>query len=165
VVYQGAAHRTCQFSFTCDGSMRRAREPGAWDRARRIAARALGGWVMTAVGNATHFHTTGVAPGWRGMLRVSQVGTHIFYRFSGRNGAPGAFSAQPENSAGVQVAAAPTPAAPSAPTDETGDRDAFLNGGEVQPSAPAADDSAQPTSDRAPAEPAATVQRTETTAS
>ena len=40
----GLGARTgCQFSFTCDGSMSGAIEPGAWDRARRIAAAALGG--------------------------------------------------------------------------------------------------------------------------
>ena len=44
VVYQGAERRTgCQFSFTCDGSMNRPRELGAWDRARAVAAAALGG--------------------------------------------------------------------------------------------------------------------------
>lgn len=100
VVYQGAARRTgCQFSFVCDGSMRRAKEPGAWRRAREIAAKAMGGYVMPDVGNATHFHTTGVSPSWRHqLLRVTQVGTHIFYRFGGRNGSQEAFRYQPKPS-------------------------------------------------------------------
>jgi hypothetical protein len=85
VVFQGAAHPGCQFSFACDGSMRHSRERGAWDRARKIAARALSGAVLADVGSATHFHTTGVAPGWGPrMLRVSQVGLHVFYRFNPR---------------------------------------------------------------------------------
>ncbi|WP_309643328.1 cell wall hydrolase [Phenylobacterium sp.] len=83
VVYQGAAKRSgCQFSFACDGSMRRGREAGAWDRAQRVATKALSGFVMASVGDATHFHTTHVAPNWGPrMLRTAQVGLHVFYRF------------------------------------------------------------------------------------
>jgi spore germination cell wall hydrolase CwlJ-like protein len=100
VVFQGAYHRVgCQFSFACDGSMRRTRETGAWNRAQKVAARALSGSVMTEVGAATHFHTTGVAPGWGPrLMRVAQVGMHVFYRFGGRSGAPDAFSRTPRPS-------------------------------------------------------------------
>jgi spore germination cell wall hydrolase CwlJ-like protein len=84
VVYQGAANHDCQFSFACDGSTRRGREFAAWDRARKIAGRAMGGAVMAEVGSATHFHTTGVSPAWAGMTRVAQVGLHVFYRPGGR---------------------------------------------------------------------------------
>jgi hypothetical protein len=83
VVFQGAASHDCQFSFVCDGSMRRSHEAGAWDRARIIASRALSGVVLADVGSATHFHTTGVSPAWGPqMLRVAQVGLHVFYRFN-----------------------------------------------------------------------------------
>jgi len=84
VVFQGAAHhRGCQFSFACDGSMRRGLEHGAWERARKVASRALSGVALADVGSATHFHTTAVSPGWGPrMLRVSQVGLHVFYRFN-----------------------------------------------------------------------------------
>lgn len=101
VVYQGAqAGRGCQFSFACDGSLRRPREAGAWKRAERVATRAMSGSVMAEVGNATHFHTTGVAPAWGPrLMRVGQVGLHIFYRFGGRAGAPGAFTRTPDISA------------------------------------------------------------------
>jgi hypothetical protein len=91
VVYQGAARRGCQFSFACDGSMRRGREAAAWGRARKVASRALSGVVLADVGSATHFHTTGVSPGWGPrMMRVSQVGLHIFYRFNPRARVPAA---------------------------------------------------------------------------
>src|SRR4051812_46235705 len=51
VVYQGSNRATgCQFSFTCDGSLARGREPGPWDRARRIASQALAGSVYEPVG-------------------------------------------------------------------------------------------------------------------
>ena len=92
VVYQG-----CQFSFACDGSTRRGRETGAWNRAQRIATKALSGAVVANVGNATHFHTVNVSPHWGpSLVRVGQVGLHIFYRFGGRNGRPGMFTAEPE---------------------------------------------------------------------
>ena len=104
VVYQGAERRTgCQFSFTCNGSMRARVTGSAWDRARDIASAALSGTVYGAVGNATHFHTTGVSPSWRHSLqRVNQVGVHVFYRFGGRAGSSAAFSyaARPSSSAG-----------------------------------------------------------------
>ena len=102
VVYQGAARRVgCQFSFVCDGSMRRGKEPGAWRRARDVAAKAMAGYVMAEVGNATHFHTTGVSPRWRNtLLRVAQVGAHVFYRFGGRAGSAGAFRYTPRPSTG-----------------------------------------------------------------
>ena len=83
VVFQGAATHGCQFSFACDGSMRRGREAEAWERARRIAERALSGRGLADIGKATHFHTVAVQPDWGPqMLRVAQVGLHIFYRFN-----------------------------------------------------------------------------------
>ncbi len=94
VVFQGAGRSTgCQFSFTCNGSMRGRVNRAAWNRARDIASSALSGSVDARVGNATHFHTTGVSPRWRhSLVRVSQVGDHLFYRFGGRSGSGAAFS-------------------------------------------------------------------------
>jgi len=86
VVFQGAQSHACQFSFACDGSMRRGKETAAWARAKAVAARALGGYVMAAVGAATNFHTSGVSPGWS-MVRVAQIGSHVFYSFGGRRAA------------------------------------------------------------------------------
>lgn len=82
VVFQGAARATgCQFSFACDGSLRRGREPNAWRRAQEVAANALSGVVMAGVGNATHYHNLTVSPNWGpNLLRVAQVGSHLFYR-------------------------------------------------------------------------------------
>ena len=90
VVFQGAARRTgCQFSFACDGSMRRSREAAAWNRARQVASRALSGVALPEVGAATHFHTTHVSPDWGPkMRRVAQVGLHVFYRFNPRDYTP-----------------------------------------------------------------------------
>lgn len=100
VVYQGANRKTgCQFSFTCNGAMRGAVNRAAWNRARDVAAKALSGQVFAAVGNATHFHTTGVSPSWRhNLVRVNQVGDHLFYRFGGRKGSDQAFAYTPRPS-------------------------------------------------------------------
>lgn len=94
VVFQGAGRRTgCQFSFTCDGSMRGRVNTAAWNRAREIASSALSGAVEARVGTATHFHTTGVSPGWRhSLVQVGQIGDHLFYRFGGRSGSGAAFT-------------------------------------------------------------------------
>lgn len=83
VVYQGAGRAGCQFSFACDGSMRKRRELLAWNRARDVAARALAGAARADIGTATHFHTTAVSPIWAPqMLRVANVGAHVFYKFA-----------------------------------------------------------------------------------
>ena len=95
VVYQGPmrAGGGCQFTFTCDGSLRFAPMGGAWDEARRIAAEALGGRTYDPVGLATHYHTNAVFPAWAPRLtKTNVIGAHIFYRLPGLAGAPGAFS-------------------------------------------------------------------------
>ena len=95
VVFQGVADDGCQFSFACDGSMHRPREVAAWQRAEQVSARALAGFVMPAVGNATHFHVIGLSPDWGPrLLKVAQIGLHVFYRFGGYAGAPNRFNGQ-----------------------------------------------------------------------
>ena len=95
VVFQGAQKTTgCQFTFTCDGSLGREPSVVGWNRAQRIAARALGGYVFKPVGEATHYHAEYVVPYWAPTLvKLTQVGAHIFYRWSGSGGLPGAFTA------------------------------------------------------------------------
>lgn len=104
VVFQGAARGSgCQFSFTCSGVMRGGVNRAAWDRARAVASGAMSGSVFAGVGNATQFHTTGVAPTWRSsLIQVSQVGSHLFYRFGGRSGSSDAFNYAPRPSTGAE---------------------------------------------------------------
>jgi hypothetical protein len=94
VVYQGAGLPTgCQFTFTCDGSMRFAPQPAFWRRAEEVARRALTGFVDKDVGSATHYHAAYVAPYWAPTLvKMTQVGQHIFYRWTGPWGEPPAFT-------------------------------------------------------------------------
>ena len=93
VVYEGSTRPGCQFSFTCDGSLRRAPSAAAWDRAGQVARAALAGEVERSVGLATHYHTDWVAPYWAPKLaKVTQIGAHIFYRWPGSWGRKGAFT-------------------------------------------------------------------------
>ena len=94
VVYEGSTRVTgCQFTFTCDGSMRNAPIPSLWNRARTVAAAALSGSVYAPVGYATHYHANYVVPYWASSLVKTAVeGAHIFYRWSGGWGRPVAFS-------------------------------------------------------------------------
>ncbi len=93
VVYEGAERVTgCQFSFTCDGSLGQGPVKWAWDRAARVAERALAGHVATKVGTATHYHANYVHPWWAPTLnKLTQIGAHIFYRWKGVYGEPAAF--------------------------------------------------------------------------
>ncbi len=94
VVFEGAQRTTgCQFSFTCDGSLRRTPMASYWERARRVAWEALNGAVYAPVGWATHYHTNWVFPYWAPTLtKAANIGAHIFYRWQGGWGRPPAFA-------------------------------------------------------------------------
>ena len=82
VVFQGASRAGCQFTFACDGSVRRtARDGKAWETAHRIAGAALAGSPEgDAVGAAVNYHADYVHPHWAGQLfKVGSIGRHIFY--------------------------------------------------------------------------------------
>lgn len=85
VVYQGSGRRTgCQFTFTCDGSLRRTLSRRSWASAQTVAAAALAGLLPNTVGSATHYHADYVAPRWAPSLhRIGKIGVHIFYRLPG----------------------------------------------------------------------------------
>jgi spore germination cell wall hydrolase CwlJ-like protein len=93
VVFQGSERSTgCQFTFTCDGALRRTPSAAGWARARRVAEEALAGQVYKPVGWATHYHTNWVVPYWSSSLvKLANVGTHIFFRWEGGWGKPAAF--------------------------------------------------------------------------
>jgi spore germination cell wall hydrolase CwlJ-like protein len=90
VVYQGSELPiSCQFSFTCDGSLARPPIEPYWSRAKDVALAALAGFVAQDVGSATHYHADYVFPRWGPqMVKIVQLGAHIFYRFPGPAGAP-----------------------------------------------------------------------------
>jgi spore germination cell wall hydrolase CwlJ-like protein len=85
VVYEGAGHAGCQFSFACNGELAQPKEPEPWRAAQILAARILTGEVRLAdsTGNATHFHAVSTQPDWSAdMERTVQIGNHVFYRYS-----------------------------------------------------------------------------------
>ena len=90
VVYEGAQLPIgCQFSFTCDGSLARPPIEPYWTRAKTVAEAALDGFVASDIGSATHYHADYVFPRWGPqMVKIVQLGAHIFYRFPGPAGAP-----------------------------------------------------------------------------
>ncbi|MDG5747216.1 cell wall hydrolase [Qipengyuania sp. XHP0207] len=105
VVFQGSERQTgCQFTFTCDGSLRRSPSRSGYARAQSIALAALAGEVYAPVGLATHYHTNYVNPYWASSLDyIRTIGAHRFYRWKGRAGTPGAFT---DAYAGVEPGAA-----------------------------------------------------------
>ncbi|MFE9082499.1 cell wall hydrolase [Brevundimonas sp. NPDC003935] len=99
VVYQRNS-RTCQFTFTCDGSIgRRAINPVAWARAERIAREVYEGRSASQLPkNSVNYHANYVRPSWGSRLaRVRQIGAHIFYGapLNGRTN-PGAWERERE---------------------------------------------------------------------
>ena len=93
VVFQGSERTTgCQFTFTCDGALARRYSDAAWQHARNNADLMLSGGTYPRVGLATHYHTDWVRPYWSDSLeKIAIVDTHLFFRWPGYWGTPGAF--------------------------------------------------------------------------
>ncbi len=89
VVFQGVRDGGCQFTFACDGQPHHRLENASWRRSESVAAEALEGEVMAEVGDATHFHAAGRTSDLSaGLMKVAQIGAHVFYRFAGRHPKP-----------------------------------------------------------------------------
>lgn len=81
VVYQRNS-RTCQFTFTCDGSIGRgAVRQAAWNRAQRIAQDVLEDRHASQLpASSVNYHANYVRPTWgQRLAKVRQIGAHIFY--------------------------------------------------------------------------------------
>ena len=88
VVYEGAKGPGCQFSFTCNGDMKRPKQQEAWLRAEALAAQILTNQspLKNATGGAVNFHAVSVSPEWADTMdRTTQIGNHIFYRGAPRS--------------------------------------------------------------------------------
>ena len=88
VVFEGSQRSTgCQFTFTCDGSIRRRLRDATIEVARMAAASVLAGQAPDWVSGATHYHANYVLPYWAVTgTRVARIGAHIFYRMRGDAG-------------------------------------------------------------------------------
>ena len=85
VVYEGVQpdRKDCQFSFACDGALRKPKERGTWQNVRLLADRILSGAVKLAgqTGHAIAYHSVDVDPAWSDdMIETAQIGNHVFYR-------------------------------------------------------------------------------------
>lgn len=85
VVYEGVQpnNKSCQFSFACDGALRKPKERGTWQHVLVLADRIVSGAVKLAgeTGHAIAYHSVDVDPYWAGeMVETVQIGNHIFYR-------------------------------------------------------------------------------------
>ena len=104
VVYQRNS-RTCQFTFTCDGSIGRGRvNLNSWRRAERIAREVYDGRSSVQLPKTSvNYHANYVRPSWgRRLERVRQIGAHIFYGapLDGSNPGAGAREAAPARPSG-----------------------------------------------------------------
>ncbi|MGE0409913.1 MAG: cell wall hydrolase [Amphiplicatus sp.] len=86
VVFQGAERRTgCQFSFTCDGSMKMRLNKRKWAQAEDLAGAVLAGLRVPVSRHATHYHASYVSPVWAArMTPTATIGLHKFYRLPSR---------------------------------------------------------------------------------
>lgn len=115
VVYDGSTKPTgCQFTFTCDNSLKRQPDAVGWRKAVAVAEAALNGLVYDPVGWATHYHADYVVPVWAStMAKNAVVGAHLFYRWAGNWGRPAAFTrvygGHEPNAAALRVAALAVP--------------------------------------------------------
>jgi spore germination cell wall hydrolase CwlJ-like protein len=89
VVHDGVqdGRRDCQFSFACNGSVDRPKEPGTWRHVQVLAEKIVSGTVKLAnqTGHAIAFHNAGITPAWADtMQKTAQIGNHVFYRWAPR---------------------------------------------------------------------------------
>ena len=86
VVFQGSERRTgCQFSFTCDGSMKRRLNQRLWTSSDNLAGAVLSGMRVPVSRHATHYHADYVNPKWASSLTpTATIGRHKFYKFPSR---------------------------------------------------------------------------------
>ena len=142
VVYEGSTRATgCQFTFTCDGSLYREPDAVGWKRAYGIAQQALSGSVFGPVGYATHYHANYVVPVWAQTLSKNAiVGAHIFYRWAGGWGRPGAFgkaySGHEPNAAALRDAALAAEAATANQSKEAAELLGQIPGSELKSAGP-----------------------------
>ena len=85
VTYDGVQpdRRDCQFSFACDGTLRRPKDRYTWQRVQLLAEKILTGMVRLSgqTGHAVAYHNVDVTPLWaQTMLKTAQIGNHVFYK-------------------------------------------------------------------------------------
>ena len=77
VVYQ-KFKRSCQFSWVCSKTSLPKKEH--YEKIKSIAREVYYGSSKDPTRGATHFHHRGIQPAWRGFLKTTAIGNHVFYR-------------------------------------------------------------------------------------
>lgn len=83
VVYEGRDKPGCQFSFACNGDMKKPKQVDAWRSSEVLAMKILTHEVnlTNQTDGATNFHAISVMPDWADTKqKTSQIGNHVFYR-------------------------------------------------------------------------------------
>jgi len=70
--------RVCQFSWVCEGK-KRIRDMTEYIEARRVAEQVYLNNVGDVTNGSKFYHANYVNPGWN-LKRITQIGSHIFYR-------------------------------------------------------------------------------------
>jgi|GEM_PF-756700 spore germination cell wall hydrolase CwlJ-like protein len=73
----GVVNQRGQFSFDRSRAPAKGRD---WRTARAIAQIAIDDLWHSVAPRANSFHAARLSPGWRGKVRVAQIGNHVFYR-------------------------------------------------------------------------------------
>ncbi|HXJ03088.1 MAG TPA: cell wall hydrolase [Micropepsaceae bacterium] len=85
VVYDGVQpdRHDCQFSFACDGSLRKPKDRVAWQHMQVLAEKIMTGEVRLSglTRRAIAYHSVDVTPAWADtMQKTAQIGNHVFYK-------------------------------------------------------------------------------------
>ena len=79
----------CQFSWYCDGKADNMYNEQSLNTAKSVATIVLTDFAnkgtVDITEGSTHYHTIAINPYWansRGMMKVTQVGTHVFYKWN-----------------------------------------------------------------------------------
>lgn len=71
----------CQFSFVCNGAMKRTKNQSSWEWSQDLAKKVMNGNTKIVSNGALFFHAYYVKPSWaRKMQRTAQIGAHSFYK-------------------------------------------------------------------------------------
>lgn len=78
----GVVHQPHQFSYIKDKHTQSKPKAEDWDKAYKIAYKAINGYSTSPVGDATFYHRTSITPPkhLRNKEYVTTIGNHIFYR-------------------------------------------------------------------------------------
>lgn len=81
VVHDGREEGPCQFSWWCDGRSDWPQNHKMWQRAEKIAHKALHDKLTDPTDGSLYYHHTAILPSWRmAFTRTAVIGRHAFYR-------------------------------------------------------------------------------------